>query len=111
MRKSKAQSTAEYAILLGLVIAAAAAMQIYVKRTLQARMRRAVQYLASETTDTGIGMAGTTQYEPYYLRSNFAVTRDSTAQQNLYTGGVYNAYEATTTSRTGEQQYLAPEDE
>ena len=40
--KRKGQSTAEYAIVIGLVIAAAVAMQVYVKRGLQGKMKDAV---------------------------------------------------------------------
>jgi Flp pilus assembly pilin Flp len=100
-RKSRAQSTAEYAILIGLVIAAAVAMQVYVKRTLQGRMRGAVHYLANYTAseNAALGLGNTTQYEPYYQVSNFQVTRDSNASQNLTIGGVYCAEETATTSR------------
>jgi hypothetical protein len=101
-RKSKAQTTAEYAILLGLVIAAAVAMQVYVKRTIQGRMHRAVQWMAQNTADANadLGLGNTTQYEPYYLTQSTNVTRDQYAQQNLYTAGAYNAYETSTTART-----------
>ena len=40
-RSSKGQSTAEYAIVIGLVIAAAVAMQVYVKRGLQGKIKDA----------------------------------------------------------------------
>ena len=38
-RNRKAQSTAEYAVVLSLVIAAAIGMQVYVKRGVQARIK------------------------------------------------------------------------
>ncbi len=41
LRNRKAQSTAEYAILIGLVVAAAITIQTYVKRGLQGRVRDA----------------------------------------------------------------------
>jgi len=40
----KGQSTAEYAIVIGLVIAAAVAMQVYVKRGIQAKVKGAVDF-------------------------------------------------------------------
>ena len=44
LRHRKAQSTAEYVIVLGLIVAAVIAMQTYVKRGLQGRIRDAVDY-------------------------------------------------------------------
>jgi len=62
--KNKAQSTAEYAIVIGLVIAAVLAMQVYVRRNLQAKIKA--------TTDFGAGDGAidarfkTVQFEPDY---------------------------------------------
>jgi Flp pilus assembly pilin Flp len=107
-KKSKAQTTAEYAILLGLVIAAVVAMQVYVKRAIQGRVHRSVQWMANQaaSANTTIGMSNTTQYEPYYLQSDFNVTRNQNAQQNLIVGGGYNALDTSTSNRTaGYQAY------
>ena len=72
--KKKGQNTAEYAILISLVVAAVIAMQTYVQRGLQSRMRGAVrEYLVGETAELG----DTVQYEPYYLETNFNVLRES----------------------------------
>ena len=60
--KSKGQSTAEYAIVIALVIAAVTAMQVYVKRSLQGGVKFTVDKLKK---DTG-------QYEPYYSASGYA---------------------------------------
>ncbi|UCC95660.1 MAG: hypothetical protein JSW40_02645 [Candidatus Omnitrophota bacterium] len=60
IKLKKAQSTAEYAILLSLVIAAAMGIQNYVRRALQARVYDAVHYYASETSELG----DTVQWEP-----------------------------------------------
>ena len=61
----RAQSVAEYVIVLGLIIGAVMAMQTYVKRGLQGRLKDAIDY-----ADTG-GQGGlqftTKQYDPYYL--------------------------------------------
>ena len=52
----KAQSTAEYAILFSLVVGAALAMQVYIKRSIQAKMHDAGVALTSVTGDvTGDG--------------------------------------------------------
>ena len=65
----KGQSTAEYAIVIGLVIAAAVAMQIYVKRGLQAKVKLATDYNdpASTLAGGGLNILGKTpngQFEP-----------------------------------------------
>ena len=63
LRNKKAQNTAEYAILIGLVVAAVMAMQTYVKRGLQGKMQEAADDF---TTELG---ATQTQYEPTYISS------------------------------------------
>lgn len=63
----KGQNTAEYAILIALVIAAAVAMQTYVKRSVQGGVKYTVDKLRSSETASG-------QYEPYYLESKYTNT-------------------------------------
>lgn len=70
----KGQNTAEYALLISLVVAAIIAMQTYAQRALQGRIRDASQYLASGTSDLGTSV----QYEPYYLSTNYTIDRNST---------------------------------
>lgn len=70
LNRRRAQSTGEYAILIGLVIAAVIGMQVFVKRGLQAKTKNVVEYFADNATTTGTGSATLTkdtQYEPYYL--------------------------------------------
>jgi uncharacterized protein (UPF0333 family) len=74
LRNKKAQQTAEYALLISLVVAAVIAMQTYAQRTIQARIRDASQYLTSQTS----AMGSTNQYEPYYLDTDYNVLSDST---------------------------------
>ncbi|MDD5194835.1 MAG: hypothetical protein PHQ96_04055 [Candidatus Omnitrophica bacterium] len=82
IKLKKAQSTAEYAILLSLVIAAALGVQNEVKKALQARIHdAATTYLQNQTYQLGT----TTQYEPGSLAktttgqfSNRARTEDDT---------------------------------
>ena len=78
IKNKKAQQTAEYALLISLVVAAVIAMQTYAQRTLQARIRAASTYLTNETA--GLGDT-TNQYEPYYLETNYAVTTASTESE------------------------------
>ena len=79
----KGQSTAEYAIVIGLVIAAIVAMQIYVKRGLQGKVKDAVDYKDSSDTVTGT----TAQYEPYYSSSAMTSTRQASEKAEGATGG------------------------
>lgn len=78
-KNRKGQNTAEYALLISLVVAAIIAMQTYAQRTLQARVRDASQYLTAQTS----GIGTTNQYEPYYLQSQYDVTRNSTTTDLL----------------------------
>ena len=79
MKNKRAQNTAEYAILISLVVAGIIAMQTYAQRALQSRVRGAGHYLKNQTTDLG----DTVQYEPYYLTTNYEVTRNLSETQVL----------------------------
>lgn len=106
-KNKKAQNTAEYAILIALVIAAAMAIQTYVKRGLQARVRDAVIKYAEDTSDLG----ATSQYEPYYLKSDFTTTGDMAKDVKEQDGGSWNRdFSSDKTSRTGFQEFQAPKD-
>ena len=95
----KGQSTAEYAIVIGLVIAAIVAMQVYVKRGIQGKVKDAVDYKDSSDTITGTTM----QYEPYYTQSSMSSTQSATDTENTAIGGGVSRTAATTASRTGSQ--------
>lgn len=79
IKNKKAQNTAEYAILISLVVAGIIAMQTYAQRALQARVRDAGQYLKTQSAALGT----TVQYEPYYLSTNYTVTRNEDETQLL----------------------------
>lgn len=67
VKNPRGQTTAEYAVLLGLVIAVVIGMQTYVKRGWQARVK-----VETDAMVTGTNELGTTgQYEPYYAGSEF----------------------------------------
>lgn len=111
LRHGKAQSTAEYVIVLGLIVAAVIAMQTYVKRGFQGRVKDAVDYV-----DQG-GQAGsavtfaTKQYEPYYLKSSFDSTRSSTDKEDLLDAGAVSRSSTETSQRSGSQTILEPKTE
>src|SRR3989338_8418205 len=77
LKNKKAQNTAEFALLISLVIAGVIAMQTYAQRALQGRIRDAAAYLTNKTGALG----NTVQYEPYYLKTDYTVTRDDTASK------------------------------
>ena len=77
MKNKKAQQTAEYALLISLVVAAIIAMQTYAQRTIQGRIKDASHYLTDQTKSLG----NTTQYEPYYLETSYNTVRDDTTEQ------------------------------
>jgi hypothetical protein len=98
LRSKKAQSVAEYVIVLGLVVGAVVAMQTYVKRGLQGRIKDVVD----KTDDAGTGVFQTAQYEPYYMETNFDVNRGSNESETMNTGGDINRTTASDSSqRTG----------
>lgn len=66
----KAQSTLEYAILILIVIVALLAMQVYLKRGIQGRMRESSE---------NIGQA----YSPGYTTSNFHTELDSVTLETV----------------------------
>ena len=79
IKNKKAQNTAEYAILISLVVAGIIAMQTYAQRALQARVRDASVFLVNATSTIG----NTSQYEPYYLESSYEVLRNESETQLL----------------------------
>ena len=97
MKNKKAQNTAEYAILISLVVAGIIAMQTYAQRALQARVRGAGQFLAEQTSDLG----NTVQYEPYYLTTNYTVTRNESETQRLDSSTTQQEVDSTRTRDEG----------
>ena len=94
-KNKRAQSTAEYAIVLGLVIAAVVAMQVYVKRSIQAKVKDASDVVTAQTGGVGTSvLTNTKQYEPYYLsrEQQQTVTQDQN-EKTVLSGGA-----ATTTA-------------
>ncbi len=98
LKNKKAQNTAEYALLIALVVAGIVAMQQYAQRALQARVRDASTYMANSTGQLGKSV----QYEPYYQQSNYSVQKDST-EKKILDEGVVAADSANSRLKQGEQ--------
>ncbi len=99
LRNKRAQSTAEYAILIGLVVAALLAMQTYVKRGLNAKMKD-----ATDTYATTVGLGATTQYEPYYFGQSLTTGQTGSETKSLAVGGQETHASDLTSTRTGSTQ-------
>ena len=97
---------AEYAIVFTVVIGAIIAMQLYVKRGLQAKVK-------DVTDDVGLGLTTTTktsQYEPYYASSDYSTTQAQKGRENFLTGGsVFRQTDQEDQTRTGSSQTSAPQ--
>jgi hypothetical protein len=111
MFNKKGQNIAEYSILIALVVAAAVAMQIYVRRGLQGRVADAVDH-APQTDDVGGSpiQFNTKQYEPYYTDSSGEIVSNRDANEAVNTRGqtARTGIDESTTRRRGayeEQQY------
>ena len=85
-KNRKAQNTAEYALLIALVVAGIVAMQQYAQRALQARVRDASVYMATSTAVNTMG--NTLQYEPYYQTSNYQVEKTDISHKRFARGTV-----------------------
>ena len=84
MLNRKGQNIAEYSILIALVIAAAVAMQVYVRRGIQGRVADAVDHAPATDDVGGAPIQFTTkQYEPYYTENSGDVSSQRTYNENL----------------------------
>jgi hypothetical protein len=93
LRKLRAQTTAEYAVLIAVVIGAAVAMQVYMKRGLQARQKAGMDAFTgitdTFTVDTKTANFSTlSQYEPYYLESSYDRYQESIEQEHMGGGKI-----------------------
>ena len=100
IKNKKAQNTAEYAILISLVVAGIIAMQTYAQRALQARVRDASIFMKNATK----GLGNTLQYEPYYLTTQYNVSRDENLIQKLDAKVTRQNQDSTRTRATGGSQ-------
>lgn len=98
LKNKKAQNTAEYALLIALVVAGVIAMQTYAQRALQSRVRDAATFMTSTTNAIG----NSTQYEPYYMKSDYKVAVNSVDNVRLG-AGLDGADSQSNRSRTGSQ--------
>lgn len=85
-RNKKAQTTAEYAILIAIVVGALVAMQVYIRRGLQGRVRNVVDDTTLGGTmgdDASKAMFDGGQYEPYYAATETSADSASSKRELL----------------------------
>jgi len=123
MFNRRGQNVAEYAILIAVVIGAAMAMQTYVKRSLQGRIKDVSDTRKELKPDmkgnTGGGLetlttfsSGPTQYEPYYQNSTADVQSTRDYKEDISAGyGVdrSNIKEETRKGAGSQEEQTAPE--
>lgn len=113
LKNQRGQSTAEYAILIAVVIAAVVGMQLYVKRGMQAKFKGVSDAYTQVGGDIG-GVAGNqgvtiditkSQYEPYYTAAGaLTSTTTNSEQSTMAAGGTLTKSSIdNTTTRTGNQ--------
>ena len=93
IKNKKAQNTAEYAILISLVVAGIIAMQTFAQRALQARIHDATVYMVNMSSggkNNVPGLGDTLQYEPNYSRSEYSIARTDVDSQ-VFNGTGHNA--------------------
>ena len=101
MQDRRGQSTAEYAILIGVVIAAAIGMQLFWNRGLKAKWFNVMEHYTQETGG-GVLQNPISQYEPYYNVSKFDVNQNRKSSDEYQLGGaVARTGIEETTRRTG----------
>ena len=86
MQPRRGQSTAEYAIVISIVIAAAIGIQLYVKRGMQAKYKQVSDFYSS-VTDANNTISTLAQYEPYYGESNMHVNQQTSSFDQMFAGG------------------------
>ncbi len=89
MRKKRlGQSTAEYATLFAIILGAVVAMQLYVKRAIQAKQKDAFMVFARN-----LGFENDVlQYEPYYVDKNIQQNVRSHRNEDLSANAEYDSF-------------------
>ena len=100
MRAYRAQSLAEYAMLVALIVAALAGVNIYLKRGLQAKYKTLVDAATIAKNSAGINV-GTSQYEPYYAQSTQTTDQKQATTYDHQLGGAVTRGISSTVTVTG----------
>lgn len=96
----------EYAITFFLVVAFVSAMSVYVRRTVQARIRGAAKYASHEAEEVWNNSEANLigkfygQYEPYYVQAQTYRTIESTIEQDVFAAGKVGIHQKITNEQT-----------
>jgi len=90
LRARRGQSTLEYAIIIAVVVAALLAMQIYVKRGVQGKLR-------SSTDEIG------QQFSPTFTTGSYTTTSGSSSTENVTGGTTTTNVTRGTQNKTGSE--------
>lgn len=102
--KNKGQTTAEYAIIIALVVGAVVAMQLYVKRGINSRIMDVVDHTGQGGDIGGSNFQFTgDQREPYYLTSSSNTNQQASSSENMAEGGATSRSNSATTSASQTQ--------
>ncbi|MDD2679214.1 MAG: hypothetical protein PHO03_00210 [Candidatus Omnitrophica bacterium] len=121
-KNRRAQSTMEYALLIAVVIGVFSAMQIYMRRSMQAKVKSGADNMSTvvlqgtEAGDKTQALFGTEkQYEPYYIREGqYQFSTESTEGREagvVTEAGGKKEVTGATVSRTGTQQITGAKEE
>lgn len=102
IRKRKGQSTAEYAILIGVVVAAVVGMQAWISGNIRAKIRDVAVGAASIDPTIPAGLLTTQVFEPK-ISSDMTTTRTGgyNVESTVFGGEVTRKYANEVTGRTG----------
>lgn len=97
MRRTRGQSTLEYAFLLAIIIAAIIGMQIYVRRGMMGRLR--------DTADQQLG----SQFDPYKTKGKVSHVAGGTTTDELKIDGTSSSsFNATQTDKYVSDEVVTP---
>ena len=104
--RKRGQSTAEYLIVLALVLAAVTAMQVFGERALKGKVFGAWnKFTTVGSTGNGANyLTAQAQYEPYYMNENTTISQNQYATTNIRVGGAVNRSVIQTVTRSGSSQ-------
>lgn len=92
LSQKRAQSTLEYAVLIGVIVAGLIGMQVYLKRGFQGKLREGADSMGE-------------QFSPEATTYNYTTNSFTNSTEDLTTGGVTTTnIDTQTTNRSGNEQ-------
>lgn len=94
----RAQTTLEYAVLIGVIVAGLIAMQVYLKRGFQGKVKESADSMG-------------TQFSPGYTTYNYTTHNVTTSSESLAEGVSTTTINNQTTDRTGTESVQSADNE